>query len=331
MPKPPTRQDARRTPIATTNVRGTWPRKTAIRTATREAAALTRALTTPGHRQDALAYILGMQMLRTTSPTLVATLRDATTDTERRQLALDALRDPVAVWDTLDAFAVPTVDDVPRTPNGIGKALALQLGSEIASATRAVIDPTTTRLLATVASHPSLPSLALDALPEYLHSGFLLLPEDLLLAPSADAPHPLDIRAMSWAPGRTPGGDHGIRIALWAQSYGPRAETGDADWTALLERSREDHILLPRLTYVATDWLIDDEPVPGDPVHEDVGATDDGELLVLDPAATFPRRFLAALFTTAAAGALLADWVDREGRPVVVLAAAEEDETPPGA
>lgn len=284
----PTREQAlaaKRTPIQL-RPREKWIDNAAARDAAREHESLTRALLTPGARHDILAYILGMRTLLVGLPDLA----DAITNTSPEQqsdLVRDTLEDRPRIERALAEMGVPVspVDSL-TTPVGVGRAVALKIGSELEQAHIYVLDTSAFFALIDVADRLTLDDTAnLDWRGTGMENGFLLFPETLYVQDDEDGTG--NMLALSWAQGRSVKDAESLRTVSWSQTYG---DDSDDAWKAVLEAAEDQQVALPRLTYGGSAWAL--TPTGTNPVdlipsgmpltdHEDgiIASSGDGTLI----------------------------------------------------
>lgn len=250
----PTREQTlatKRTPIRL-RPREKWIDGAAAREAAREHESLTRSLLTLGARHDILAYILGMRTLLVGLPDLADAIA-ATPPEQQSSLVRDALADRPRIERALAEMGVPVSPmDSLTTPVGVGRAVALQIGSELERAHLYVLDTSAFFALIDVADRLTLDDTAnLDWRGTGMENGFLLFPETLYVQDDEDGIG--NMVALSWAQGRSVKDPESLRAVSWSQTYG---DDSNEAWNAVLEAAEEQQVALPRLTYGGSAWAL---------------------------------------------------------------------------
>ena len=284
----PTREQslaAKRTPIRL-RPREKWLDTAAAREAAREHESLTRSLLSLGTRHDILAYILGMRTLLVGLPDLADAL-PVTPPEQQSNLVRDALEDRPRVERALAEMGVPvSPTDSLATPVGVGRAVALKIGSELEQTPVYILDTSAFFALIDVADRLTLDDTAnLDWRGTGIENGFILFPETLYVQDDEDGIG--NMIALSWAQGRSVKDPESLRAVSWSQTYG---DDSDDAWTSVLEAAEAQQVALPRLTYGGSAWAL--TPTGSDPVdltpsgmplvdHEDgvIASSGDGTLM----------------------------------------------------
>lgn len=243
----PTREQAlaaKRTPIRL-RPREKWIDSAAARDAAREHESLTRSLLTLGARHDILAYILGMRTLLVGLPDLADAIA-ATPPEQQSTLVRNALEDRPRIERALAEMGVPVSPmDSLTTPVGVGRAVALQIGSELERAHLYVLDTSAFFALIDVADRLTLDDTAnLDWRGTGMENGFLLFPETLYVQDDEDGIG--NMIALSWSQTCSKNDAETLRVISWAQTYG---DNPDEEWDTILEAAEQQQVALPRLTY----------------------------------------------------------------------------------
>lgn len=250
----PTREQAlaaKRTPIRL-RPREKWLDTAAARDAAREHESLTRALLSLGARHDILSYVLGMRTLMVGLPDLAEALAN-TAPAQQSDLVRDALQDRERVEQSLagKGVSVSPVDNI-SSPVGVGRAVAMQFGSELEQAKVYVLDTSAFFALLDVADRLTLDDTAnLDWRGTGAENGFVLFPETLYVQDDEDGIG--NMIAFSWAPGRSLKDAESLRAVSWSQTYG---DDSDEDWTSVLDAAEDQQVALPRLTYGGMAWAL---------------------------------------------------------------------------
>lgn len=250
----PTREQslvAKRTPIRL-RPREKWSDATAARDAAREHRSLTNSLLSLSARNDILSYVLGMRTLLVGLPDLAQSISQAD-PAEQSGIVRTALEDRERVENALAGMGVASspVDNI-STPVGVGRAVSMQIGSELEDAQVYVLDTSALFALIDVADRITLDDAAnLDWRGTGIESAFVLFPETLYVQDDEDGLG--SMVALSWTPGRSLREAESLRAVSWSQTYG---DDSDADWNAVLEAAEEQGVALPRLTYGGSAWAL---------------------------------------------------------------------------